>query len=126
MATISASSPATTKPMPSSQPATSSQSSSETATPTPQPLHDATRLFHCATAPPSTLHSPTLSRITRCRYPLRFTTSNSLNVILIALVGVAMGEDGFTGEWNGEWQANSNNDDNDDGRGGANGAYSMW
>lgn len=89
-----------------------------------QPIDDASRLFHCATAPPSTRNSPSLTRMKRCRYPIRFSKFDHASftnaiVLISALVTAAMADDGsFTGEWDGQWQANSDGQNNDDARGG--------
>lgn len=74
------------------------------------------RLPQCDASSVSTLRLP---RLRRCRYPPRFykhaamTTSKINSTLILALLSassllVAADQGDFTGQWNGEWQANSN------------------
>ena len=67
----------------------------------------------------------------RRRRPLPSIVGGNALLVFIStlLLKTVSAEDGsFTGQWNGEWRASSNNDDmyDDDRADGANRVYSMW
>lgn len=101
---------------------------------------EAARLFHCATSSSLALRSPSLTRMRECRYPLRFSKynnialTNHLTLALLSTLAVASSlrrvaaDQTFTGQWNGEWLANSNgySDYDHDDDGSETRVYSMW
>lgn len=96
---------------------------------------EASRLFYCATS--SDIHSPSPTRFKTCRYPLRFSKYNhgalihavmSLACLFLMMCpsSVSAEDDGFTGQWNGEWTAQTNNGGDDHAVIDENREYSMW
>jgi hypothetical protein len=133
----------TSTPNTMSSASTTDTSANTTITPSTiqNPLkEEAARLFHCATSSSLALRSPSLTRMRECRYPLRFSKynnvalTNHLTLALLSTLAIAssLGEvaadQTFTGQWNGEWMANSNgySDYDHDDDGSETRVYSMW
>ena len=97
---------------------------------------EAAHLHDCATS--SDIHSLSPTRFRKCRHPLRFSKYNygaSTHVVsslacsffVMCQSPVSAEDGGFTGQWNGEWTAQTNNGGDDDAvRYENNGEYSMW
>ncbi|ACI64386.1 predicted protein [Thalassiosira pseudonana CCMP1335] len=93
-------------------------------------FEEASRLFRCRISSTTALSSPSSKQMKRCRYPTRLSTSSLSTTAAILLLSQLLPETNadFSGEWNGEWTAGSDDtlssnyyDDDTSG-----GTYSMW
>ncbi|KAL3783380.1 hypothetical protein HJC23_013425 [Cyclotella cryptica] len=127
--------------MSSSSIADTSANTAITPTAIQNPLgDDAARLFDCPTFSSWVRRRPIPTRLRQCGYPLRFskyynaaltqrlTLALFLALTLASSLGGVAADQTFTGQWNGEWLANSNGyNDYDYGDDGSESrVYSMW
>lgn len=105
-------------------PITMTSSTHSVETNAPQPM--ATPSEACAQSSPLKKSRP--SRHARCRSTKQSQTYYLPTILLLTIRHIAAEDGSFTGQWNGEWTANSNSNNmyDDDAVGDENRVYSMW